>query len=249
MADVYISPTGNDTTGTGTSGLPWLTISKAVTSSASGDTIHCGAGTYTWVSQAFASARTIVGDAGAAATIFDGASGNVNWGADISLAISDLTFQNANRNSFPSLFDNTGTAVMSFTNCIFKNLTSTANRSIFGKDGSTTNGGSITMIGCLMNNFSATGGAGYFGTNASTMSFVVYNCTFYSNVAAGNTLGFYRNDGGGSPAANFDIRNCIVVNDNGVNQAWHALGAVASRILARWRPATMSLAILRCQLA
>ena len=40
MAIYYInSVSGNDTTGTGAAGAPWLTMSKAHTSSATGDTI------------------------------------------------------------------------------------------------------------------------------------------------------------------------------------------------------------------
>lgn len=47
MATYYISPSGNDTTGDGTTGTPWLTINKANTESAIGDTIILKAGTYT----------------------------------------------------------------------------------------------------------------------------------------------------------------------------------------------------------
>jgi hypothetical protein len=46
MATWYISPTGNDSTGDGSTGNPWLTSSKAVTSATSGDTIIHKDGTY-----------------------------------------------------------------------------------------------------------------------------------------------------------------------------------------------------------
>jgi len=47
MANYYISPTGNDSTGDGTSGNPRATITGAVADSNEGDTIICMDGTYT----------------------------------------------------------------------------------------------------------------------------------------------------------------------------------------------------------
>src|SRR5215207_3227267 len=44
----YISPSGNDTTGTGAIGAPYRKISKAVSVSAAGDTVLCRGGTYTY---------------------------------------------------------------------------------------------------------------------------------------------------------------------------------------------------------
>jgi nitrous oxidase accessory protein NosD len=45
-ADRYVSPTGNDATGDGSSGNPWATIQHAINSSAAGDVIYVAAGTY-----------------------------------------------------------------------------------------------------------------------------------------------------------------------------------------------------------
>ena len=42
----YISPTGNDTTGDGSSGNPWLTLAKAISIQVAGDTIKCKTGSY-----------------------------------------------------------------------------------------------------------------------------------------------------------------------------------------------------------
>lgn len=36
---IYIAPTGNDTTGTGTTGAPYLTLTKAITAATAGDTV------------------------------------------------------------------------------------------------------------------------------------------------------------------------------------------------------------------
>lgn len=46
MAEIYVATTGNDTTGTGLIGAPYLTIYKALTVAASGDVIRVGPGTY-----------------------------------------------------------------------------------------------------------------------------------------------------------------------------------------------------------
>jgi hypothetical protein len=49
MGIYYVSKTGNDTTGDGAAGAPWLTLHKAIStvSAAGGHTIKVGAGTYT----------------------------------------------------------------------------------------------------------------------------------------------------------------------------------------------------------
>ncbi|MCB1711043.1 MAG: hypothetical protein KDH96_00755, partial [Candidatus Riesia sp.] len=46
MAKIYVKKTGNDTTGTGTSANPYLTINKAYNVAINGDEILIGAGTY-----------------------------------------------------------------------------------------------------------------------------------------------------------------------------------------------------------
>lgn len=46
MADWYVSPSGNDTTGDGSTGNPWKHVHKAIDESSSGDTIICKDGTY-----------------------------------------------------------------------------------------------------------------------------------------------------------------------------------------------------------
>ncbi len=73
MANYYIAPTGNDTTGNGTVGTPWLTTSKANTSSTTGDTIYLLAGTYTFTAANYPMIgnRTYIG-ADPNTTILDG---------------------------------------------------------------------------------------------------------------------------------------------------------------------------------
>lgn len=51
MADYYISPSGNDTTGDGSIGNPWFGMSKAWTVVAAGDTVYMRGGTYAYTDQ------------------------------------------------------------------------------------------------------------------------------------------------------------------------------------------------------
>lgn len=53
MATYYLSPTGNDTTGSGTIGSPWFSLNKAWTVVAAGDTIYMRGGTYTYTVQQY----------------------------------------------------------------------------------------------------------------------------------------------------------------------------------------------------
>lgn len=51
MATYYISPTGNDITGSGTIGSPWVSLTKVWTVVAAGDTVYLRGGTYTLSTQ------------------------------------------------------------------------------------------------------------------------------------------------------------------------------------------------------
>lgn len=83
-ATYYISPSGNDTTGNGTTGTPWATLSKAFDEMSGGDTLIVKDGTYTGTAnQITASQKPPVGSAEAwtiikaendGAAIFDGES-------------------------------------------------------------------------------------------------------------------------------------------------------------------------------
>ena len=50
VADLYVSPTGSDTTGNGSSGNPYATITKALSLQQTGTRVHLAAGTYSAVS-------------------------------------------------------------------------------------------------------------------------------------------------------------------------------------------------------
>lgn len=88
MANYFVRKTGNDTTGDGSTGNPWLTISKAYSVVVSGDTVKVGAGTYAEstggvgylsLTRDFASLGiTIESESGLNDVIITGTSGNHN---------------------------------------------------------------------------------------------------------------------------------------------------------------------------
>lgn len=130
MATWYINAdTGNDTTGSGTSGSPWLTISKAHTSATSGDTIICqdSTATYTFSSQTFSKVLTIQGEQDdASGAVFDGAAVGVKWTLDADITIEKITFQNVSYGTaWPGLVFNfsANDITVNVSLCKFANLT------------------------------------------------------------------------------------------------------------------------------
>lgn len=201
MADWYISPTGNDTTGNGSSGSPWLTLSKAYTGSSSGDTINVAAGTYTWGPNQTVSNRTITG-AGASTTIFNAGGAYGFWQGSGTMNISNITFYNMDIATNPGNYGNpncqsnfapTGSSASAwtFTNCIFDTLLVTGSYIGLGGVFASANiqvGGygieygnsTFTISGSLFKGIrrsaSAGGGSCIFSANCT-----VRNCTFYTS--------------------------------------------------------------------
>lgn len=183
MTTYYINAsTGNDTTGNGSSGNPWLTPSKAATAATSGDTISCAAGTYTWASIAQGTkSLNWVGaslSGGLPTTIFAGASTatsvqySLNSGVVVTYTnISFRTFRNSGSTSccWQNVYDGLGgVATLSFTKCAFSNI--------------------------LLS--SAAGGGGLIGENSGsqTMSLTFISCLFYAiGKVSGATAGYLIN--------------------------------------------------------
>lgn len=189
MADIYINAdTGNDTTGDGSSSLPWLTLSKAVTESTTGDTIKCETATasYTLASQNFGTKTlTIEGvdkpawQAGGtwAGAIFDGSSGSVAWSTfDDNSAIRNLVFKDTTQASNTAFISCLTSEGMSIETCVFKDIdtndTGTYQGGIIGFPPALA---SANVIGCIF--YSTTGNsmevlAGRNNTgNAGTFNF------------------------------------------------------------------------------
>lgn len=126
MAIYYInSVSGNDTTGTGAAGAPWLTMSKAHTSSATGDTIilQPASAVYTFPDLAIGKSLTwraaSIGDA-----IVDGTAGAASWTLGVySLTLENLIFQNVTTSALAMFYaPSTASRAILFKNCRFKNI-------------------------------------------------------------------------------------------------------------------------------
>lgn len=143
-ATIYISPTGNDTTGTGTSAAPWKTLYKALTNAVDGDTIHFKTGKYT--AEILSDDHTVSGTPNACAInknlFLVGANGAIldfgqsNWadgsihvnnaGADKKVEFKNLTFQNIADPAAPLGIKVTNIDVISIDNCTFASISDDA---------------------------------------------------------------------------------------------------------------------------
>lgn len=219
MATYYIATTGNDTTGDGSSGNPWLTISKAHTAASSGDTVMVAAGTYTWTDQTFTKSLTIIG-AGITQTVFNGGGAAIRWtlGA-YTLSVSGIKFTG-------SLLSNNGVfivvtdTILIMENCLFSGLTINAS-TLGGIIG--INGGvvpiSITLTSCIFDNCKNSGNAligvrSWTGTHTVTIT----GCTiiFTDATAACDYLFTFQS---ATSALSIVMKNTIVYNTTGTTIA------------------------------
>lgn len=230
MATYYIHTGGNDTTGDGSSSLPWLTISKAHASAASGDTIvvKTSASTYTWLAQTFTKNLTVQGESTTPSNqVFNGAGAAVNgWKADtsITLVIKNLTFTNALTTSFGVLFGLVGSSgtegnSISLQNCVFHNLncvsSGTALRNgIFGfSDNNNHTSYTLEVKYCLIYNCGCTTAFGVSlfidpgGVNSScTVTFI--GNTIYNN-ATNPFTGFFSPTDASADTSTLTVKNNI----------------------------------------
>ena len=180
MTTYYVRKTGDDGTGDGSTGAPWLTIQKGITSIAAGDTLLIGAGTYAensgsgyfFITAAFASTVTIGSESGNADdVIITGASGTTyntliqaNGGK---LSFQNLTFKmRTNEQTSGALRIIRGSDI-TFTSCKFVVLTSAADVRIgvIIADTSTYVVNNITLTGCTI---SCTGTDAAYGMTVTT---------------------------------------------------------------------------------
>lgn len=229
MATYYISPTGNDTTGNGSSGTPWATIAKAITGSTNGDTIICKNGTYTWVNQTVFNERTIQAETNGL-VIFDASSTEVNWVPGTNVTITGLVFKNANNTGDgKSIFvgDNKGASlrvVVTFNNCQFINLAASnthfgAHFNISRLGGSQVGNHTMTFNNCLFVNPSSTftnSGILFnaYSISPNTVTYTFNNTTFYlATTGTARITNIVTSTGG---AACYGVtKNSIIYNGSG----------------------------------
>jgi hypothetical protein len=230
----FVTTGGNDTTGNGTSGNPYATVSKANSVALNGDTINVGPGTFTWQKISFAqSTITIVGASGyPLTTIMDGGSAAVGWDGTGIVTISQIAFQNAiggGNNGNTNFQDSTNGSVgmtWNFTNCSFFNLiqANIINGQAFVLLSNST---AMNFMACLFYNIAAIAGGvttGAISQVSHTGTWTFTNCTWYSNISTTITFVPFN----ALSTMNISLTNCIFDNANGVNTAFSSNSPVYS---------------------
>jgi len=233
MPTFFIAPAshattpGHDTNGTGTTLLPWLTISKAHTSAASGDTIICKDGTHTWSSQTFTKSLTIQAE-NTGLAIFDGAAATISWVLVPNMVKNGLRFTNATATSSAPLFSGGADGLYLFQRCTFGNIS--ISHAVSGEGGligtafSLTGNPTYRLISCLINDITSAGqnalfGGRTFGTTNMVITWDLQNTVIYiANTGANRiqTLFFLAGNAGTNPTIAIIIKNSIISNASGL---------------------------------
>jgi parallel beta-helix repeat protein len=193
MTTRYVRKTGDDTTGDGTTGTPWLTIHKGLTSISAGDTLLIGDGTYEensasgylMVNQSFASVTTVRSESGSAAAVIVTNASGTSYNTLISTAGGKITFEDITFTMKVNTGDQGALRIarantIVFNRCIFRSLSGAALR--YGLYIVDTGGLTITNVTCNDCTFTSTGGTNgngcFVSKGAGTVSNIAFNnCT------------------------------------------------------------------------
>ncbi len=154
MATKYIATTGNDTTGDGSSGNPWLTLEKGLTGSTTGDTLVFAAGTYSKTTSQEIANRTIQGATGGAAnsttgwTVFSGGGGTGGFSQTGGTTnIYNIWFNNVVRpNTFNGFIRTSGVTTTTVRGCRFSGITCASHSNYAGLIGSADYNARVTSL-------------------------------------------------------------------------------------------------------
>jgi len=235
MATYYINAdTGDDTTGDGSQGNPWLTMSKANSSSTSGDTIFCqnSTNTYIWETLTFGSnARNIIGQS-TDGVVFD--AGNIDIGDgwrfySAFFEVRNITFTGINTTDVRNggfYINQFGVGSVDFYNCIFHdNTPSSGQGGLFTcySNNQAVNIDTISLNGCLFYNHHRN----VFGRTGARFNIYLNNTTFYFNAITDlvvNITGGY-----GGTQAGIYCKNSIFANVQGNTISLNDAPNVSSR--------------------
>lgn len=223
MSVFYISPSGNDTTGDGSSSTPWATISKAHTSASSGDTIICKDGTYTWVSQTFTKNLTIQAENNGLA-IFDGGDAILGWIASTILTLTGIVFRNALANG-PIIATGNTTLTMTLCQLIDIQASGSSNSIIgpFASSGAITS--TITLLSCLLSNIRSRDSAiislFYTRSGSAHVNYVFNNCIFYFSAALPFKIAYLFGQHNNNDVTVVTMKNTIIYNNWGTTLNFH----------------------------
>ena len=212
MATYYLNAdTGNDSTGSGTSVAPWLTIAKALTAVATGDTIYLQNSTahYTWATATIPTI-TIQGQSTTSVIVDAGGAGNyAPWTVTAGPTFNNITFTGNDGTGHSTgqqfLSNSSSAAVVTFNYCIFTAITIAG----YGLVGQV----NWTMNYCLLYNLTNVTGSqnvlSLGGSISHSESITLVGCTFYFNKTGSAQFGYVIN---GHIPSTYTLRSCIFVN-------------------------------------
>jgi hypothetical protein len=193
MTVYYVRKTGDDITGDGTTALPWLTIPKAVTALAAGDTLKIGSGTYasnsgsgylSLANLAYASTVTIESESGSNDVIIQGASSSTYntriTGTTAKITFKNLTFAMRVNTNASAIKIETG-ANLTVESCAATVLSGTSARYGFWLSGASgTASSNITFTSCSVTSDGTNKVTGMLATTASSTltNLTLTNCMF-----------------------------------------------------------------------
>ena len=237
MATYYMSPTGNDSTGTGTQANPYLTVVKCISVASANDTIYLLAGTYNSTHWPLASRPTVnfainfVG-AGVGQTIVDW-TGEVLWdyygflNTTFSFSLTGIQFQNI-ASSHDAYYCTLQMAFMgggltiNVIDCLFQNFNTGAafaGNQLFGCGSTNTSlltGVTINIIGTVFKNIAtslAYSESGMFSIGGTGNTFNFFkNVIYLETVGGGGAQYIFARQNGNSV---LNIKDCIVYNNQG----------------------------------
>lgn len=236
MATRYANAdTGNDTTGTGTSGAPYATLDKAITVSSDNDTVILQQATtdYVFQNDTIPAGLTIQGDVVPNMITQEWVRVTVNgaarqWNLSGNLTMENVVLYNFVGSANYSLIywgSLSGVSqIIQFTNCVFDTMSTLCSTS--GRGGVIGNGGALGVPAqnsitlnfdrCLITNIKRNGGSapysGFIHTNGTQFTIRFRETTFY-NPSTGTALDKIVSSYAGSVPY---FRNCIFNTDEAV---------------------------------
>lgn len=226
MATYYISTTGDDGTGDGSSGNPWATFAHAYDNSVDTDTINVAAGTYAWVTDDFNNGGRIVVGNDPFDTIFDAGGANISWQFrnGTTWNFSNLQFFDTITNR--AFFINSQLNItISFTNCFFKLFAGVggANQGYFQFGDGIITGVTLSFTSCIFSGFFISSGSPLYLFNfksGSGNALTMINNTFWETGIGGASIQINRLDFGTGGI----FKNNIFRNE-GTTVSWGATNA------------------------
>ena len=188
MTTYYISPTGDDVTGDGSSSNPWATVLHFLQNCASGDELICKNGIYTaeTVTQSYFNKTVTISGESTEGVIFDAGGGVAYWqlnDGDFTITLNDLVFDNYDNSSMNASVFACRTE-LTLNRCIFRNITvydTGFGGGLFGFSNwnLTGTGGTFIMNSCVLHNITSLDGLhGVFHTSVRAVPFVITNSVF-----------------------------------------------------------------------